>query len=144
MSRQQACVIEPRPDEVFISISDTENSPFYGYTRYPKTDGWKWCVELEFDDVLSDNRSRGFKAFTEEQAQCILGAVRKGHRLPVTVHCNAGISRSVAVAVFLRDFLGYSVDLCAADDESLMNLHVYRSLGACFSRFYKALPLKDL
>ncbi len=98
------------PRTVLISITDPGDP-----ARLP--DGWAGVLRLEFDDIAppfpvlirDGNKHRDLVPFDEPMATQVLefvgGVSQDVNR--VIVHCNAGISRSAAVARFLADYYGY-------------------------------------
>ncbi|MBB4861466.1 putative protein tyrosine phosphatase [Pseudomonas nitritireducens] len=66
-------------------------------------------LRLEFDDV--DSPQEGTTPFSPGLAQQILEFLQEVGDESVIVHCQAGYSRSCAVAKFMVDNLGYTLDL---------------------------------
>lgn len=86
--------------------------------------GWKHLLILEFNDI--DKKFHPWKLFDKNQAQQVIDFVES---LPdevdsLMVHCEAGISRSAAVALFIRDYYAPQLELKYAE---FYNKHV-RSL----------------
>ena len=63
-------------------------------------------LNIEFDDLTEDKVWNGYqlKALTEEQAKQIVDFIDLNNGKNIYIHCTAGISRSGAVATFIRDF----------------------------------------
>ena len=98
------------PRTALISITDPGDP-----ARLPE--GWAGVLRLEFDDIVppfpilirDGNQHRDLIPFNESMGTQVLefvGAVPPDVNR-VIVHCNAGISRSAAVARFLADYYGY-------------------------------------
>ncbi len=98
------------PRTALISITDPGDP-----ARLPE--GWAAVLRLEFDDITppfpvlicDGNQHRDLAPFDASMATQVLefvGAVPPDVNR-IIVHCNAGISRSAAVARFLADYYGY-------------------------------------
>jgi predicted protein tyrosine phosphatase len=120
------------PRTALISITDPGDP-----ARLPE--GWAAVLRLEFDDVAppfpvlirDGNHHRDIAPFDASMAAQVLefvGAVPQDVNR-VIVHCNAGISRSAAVARFLADYYGYRLH----DKAEWANRHVlsvlYKAAG---------------
>jgi len=122
-----------RPGVVVISICDP-NDPLI-------LQGWERVLRLEFDDVsereemlldrtlLPNGQRRKAVPFTEAMARQIMGVLAEYPTYDFIVHCNAGVSRSVAVARFISEETGRTLHLLggSASDETA-NGHVLRLL----------------
>ena len=64
----------------------------------------------------------------ENQAKQIIDFIQKNAGQNFIIHCCAGVSRSVAVASFMRDFMGYNVKYTEVHDDQFRNVHVYNML----------------
>ena len=120
------------PRTALISITDPGDP-----ARLPE--GWAAVLRLEFDDITppfpvlicDGNQHRDLAPFDASMATQVLEFV--GAVLPdvnrIIVHCNAGISRSAAVARFLADDYGYRLH----DKAEWANRHVlsvlYKAAG---------------
>ena len=120
------------PRTALISITDPGDP-----ARLPE--GWAAVLRLEFDDIVppfpilirDGNQHRDLAPFDASMATQVLEFV--GAVLPdvnrIIVHCNAGISRSAAVARFLADYYGYRLH----DKAEWANRHVlsvlYKAAG---------------
>lgn len=87
-------------------------------------------LRLEFDDITE--HLDGYKLFSFNYAKRIIEWI---DALPdecrfVVVHCEAGLSRSAAVAQFMITDMGFElhVDVFSKKDFSLANSHVYGTL----------------
>ncbi|MHA1437903.1 MAG: hypothetical protein ACTSPD_10030 [Promethearchaeota archaeon] len=95
VSRREALIIKPEEGEILISIySSGDSKPEFKET-------WKDILFLEFDDIDDPKCTHGLKLFTQEQARIILAFVDMCKPNAITVHCDAGISRSVGVMLAL-------------------------------------------
>lgn len=86
-------------------------------------------LRLEFDDV-EDDLGPAYRLFDHRDALKILRFVDLNKDEDIIVHCEAGISRSAAVAKFLKDHWGYKAGKVAqcSDNDSCYNTLVYRQL----------------
>ena len=111
MSRLRAQRLRPNPSCALISIS----TPGKPYARELPTKGWLGFLALEFDDVAhqvpehlgepSDWLTTSFIRFNEADASRVVFAARKAADAgckDLVIHCDAGLSRSVAIAESLR------------------------------------------
>ena len=113
-------------DSAIISIGYPDETCYLG-GRWNPLD---W-TRLEFHDI--DKPESGMVLFSENMARQIIDFVEriKDTKSLLIVHCNAGVSRSAAVARFVRD--AYSVELPEKalgwpQDTFFKNYHVYRTL----------------
>ena len=104
---------------------------------------------VDFDDVEGFVGSDGLHPFTLEQAREILAFVDQCGDEPILVHCQAGMSRSAAVALFLAREKGYLLDVkppCIGHTQ-YHNRHVYDTLhgaaGGSLAAYYAELELAD-
>jgi predicted protein tyrosine phosphatase len=93
----------PDSGEACISITNPRQSPA------SLEDGWAEVLRLGFHDT--DRRGGGFTEMTLEHAMDVLAFGRRHAAAPLTVPCQFGQSRSVAVGVFLAAWLGRPVQL---------------------------------
>ena len=101
---------QPRPGVVVISITDP-GDPL-------PLSGWDKVFRFEFDDcedreaILAQTTRRRdgsfgkLVAFTEAMARSIMSILAEHPTQDIIVHCNAGVSRSVAVARFISEETG--------------------------------------
>lgn len=84
---------------------------------------------LQFDDIDTDKSTHGLKPMSDEDAGHIVDALSQYvHEISqIIVHCDAGYSRSPAVAAALAKALGESDDKFFGYDYC-MNNHVYTTL----------------
>lgn len=89
-----------------ISISDSDSSP----TRLSPTFGR--VLRLAFDDLDGEALANGGEGvvFTAAMAELVLQFLRGANQAPnlegVLVHCEAGRSKSAAIAIFIAGALG--------------------------------------
>ena len=95
--RESACSIEPQTGVAVISISGPGQPA-------PLKVGWFPVLRLEFDDVVKPVAAvPNLVLFAEKHVQAIHEFVEFNLDLDFLVHCDAGVSRSTAVGIFLRD-----------------------------------------
>ena len=102
LSREEAERYEPRGKEICISISDPDAPPARVSSRFAAV------FRLNFDDVIERGEPDDI-LFAEDHAREItkfLDAWPDAER--VMVHCNAGVSRSPGVALWLCDLRGWA------------------------------------
>lgn len=123
-NRGQAEDLEPVEGTVVISISAPGD---------PATlkEGWEDILRLEFDDVVKvpDNMPE-IKAFCQAHVDAIHEFVDRHVEAGKNfiVHCDAGVSRSVAVGVFLNEVHGGNLKLHAIETTEFANSRVHRGL----------------
>ena len=112
----------PRPGVVVISITDPGDP-----LMLPD---WDVVHRFEFDDIsereevlgsFDGKKSRKLVAFTEAMAQRIMGILSNNPVQDIIVHCNAGVSRSVAVGRFINEETGRKLLLrgnCWSDENA--------------------------
>ncbi|RLB62473.1 MAG: hypothetical protein DRH08_12410 [Deltaproteobacteria bacterium] len=112
----------PAPNTAVISISNP---------GLPATlkDGWEAVLRLEFHDVVRIPVGMPeCEPFHDGHVVEIHDFVEENLDKDFLVHCDAGMSRSVAVGVFLQDVHGYTLHLHDAPDDSAANSRVKRGL----------------
>jgi len=87
----------PEAREVCISVTNPRQS------LATLRDGWFQVLRLGFHDT--DRRGGNFTVMSLAQARDVLDFSRGHAGAPLTVHCEAGASRSVAIGVFLAAWL---------------------------------------
>ena len=106
-------------------------------------------LAMQFDDVEGFIGSGGFKVFSHIEARRIIEFVTSLDGAPLVVHCQAGMSRSAAIAKFCADFMGYKLDLRKPCIGTLdfYNRHVYGTLNMTradnLKSYYAELELLD-
>lgn len=121
-NRAHAEAVAPTPNTVVISISNP------GLPARLK-DGWESVLRLEFHDVVT--RAEGMsqcEPFHDGHAVEIHDFVEENLDKNFMVHCDAGMSRSVAVGVFLQDVHGYTLHLHEAINDAAANSRIKRGL----------------
>ena len=132
--------MEADPYKCLLSIS----TPFKDYCQTPTLAGWMDVISLEFDDVQSLGAvafiGPSVVRFHTEQAIQLLEFLNKYFGRDMVVHCDAGISRSVAIGCFMRDHLDYELELHGGQNEDDMNKWVYRVLNKHRTRYFMVRP----
>lgn len=106
-------------------------------------------LALSFDDT--ETPGNGLLMFDVAQANTLLAALDTWMTDDGTllVHCEAGMSRSAAVAQWLADHYGYRLDLHPAGigTTAHLNRHVYRTLSAATGKdmaaYYAGIERQD-
>lgn len=96
----------PDAGEVCISIGNPRQSD-------PRLNGYAKVLRLCFHDT--DRVGGGFQVMTYNQAKIALDFGWDHRAAPLTVHCEAGASRSVAVGLFLAAWLERPLKVEATD-----------------------------
>jgi predicted protein tyrosine phosphatase len=123
-NRGQAVDLEPVEGTVVISIS----SP--GDPANLK-EGWEDVLRLEFHDVVKiPTDIPDIRAFCQTDADAVHEFVDKhvADGKNFAIHCDAGVSRSVAVGVFLREVHEAELTLHAINTDVAANSRVTRCL----------------
>jgi predicted protein tyrosine phosphatase len=121
-SRNNACVREPTPNTAVISIATP------GYPALLK-EGWDDVLRLEFHDVV--NIPKGMPEavpFSDTHAEDIHAFIAKHEGKDFMVHCDAGMSRSVAVGAFLKEAHDYELVLHEVETDDGANSRIKRGL----------------
>jgi predicted protein tyrosine phosphatase len=101
LNREQAESVEEGTGAVLISITTPLLCPAQIYVP-----AWEDVLRLEFDDIgqdLAEYRESSYVLPQREHAEQIVAFIRRHQTKSVVAHCEAGISRSAAVCVVLRD-----------------------------------------
>lgn len=109
--------LEPMDDVVLISIS----TPNIEYKDKINLEGWADSLALEFHDVMEPrmlNDDIPAIHFTQQHAVQTFNFIQLNLGKDFIVHCDAGISRSMAIGVFLYDFYTYDLNLDNAGMET--------------------------
>ena len=121
-NREQAEALKPDRGSVVISIS----SP--GFPANLK-EGWLDVLRLEFHDVVSIPRGiPDLIPFTYEHVEKVHEFVERYLDQDFMIHCDAGVSRSVAIGVFLQDVYGAELTTHAIHTTDGANSRVLSSL----------------
>lgn len=101
-------------------------------------DNWRDVLKLEFDDAVEPVLGMELTLFDEEMAEKTVAFIEKYKGLNFVVHCDAGISRSVAVATFMKDVYEYDRELFEIGSDQFRNIHVMNLLRrAWYKREYE-------
>jgi len=133
--------------EAVISLR-TPRSIYKGLTDHLKQK-FEAVLELRFHDVFEAEHRVGiyggpvYTGMNEKQADMVVSFIQG--RQAIVVHCDAGVSRSVAVGMFLRDYYKADVTLHSTWNDKLRNPRVYRLLQEANQRWRVAhgLPAVD-
>lgn len=88
-------------DSAIVSICNTDGSMIHWFKKQHNN-----VLNIDFDDSTFDDEESGIFSITESQAKDIVDFFENNiHVDNFIVHCEAGISRSAAVAVCFVDFL---------------------------------------
>lgn len=117
-SRQQAESLIPRPGFVAISITACSRSMASLHRE------WEDILFLQFDDVGANEEN----CFSRGQANAIIEFARRHEDKCFMVHCDAGLSRSVAVGLFLAAWLEKDLRTHACKTVQFYNAHVHALL----------------
>lgn len=120
--RQDACALTPTPDTVVISISNPGDPA-------PLLEGWGAVLRLEFQDFVTVPEGvENTVIFTEEHAKAVDLFVNGYQEKNFMVHCDAGVSRSVAVGLFIHEIFEHELTLHAIHTTKAANSLVLRTL----------------
>lgn len=128
-SRNAASKLPPDSEKVLISIS----SPTKEYDYDVPSKGWKHFLPIEFDDFANEEHFIEWDnpksvLFNRELGKKIIDTIKEYKPAEMIVHCDAGISRSVAIGAFIRDFFSYELVLTEWSDDRSKNQLVYNIL----------------
>ena len=128
-NRTQMKSVKPEDSVNLISIWSLN---FMARSQYGKEDvpmdGWKDVMKLEFDDVVSFTPQPKLVPFDAKMADELLSFMESHMGEEFVVHCDAGMSRSVAVACFLRDHYDYDVEIYSIDTDKYRNVTIMNML----------------
>lgn len=132
----------PLADEVCISITNPRQSP-------ARLTGFADILRLGFHDT--DRIGGGFTVMSGAHAADTLEFSARNASVPLTVHCEAGASRSVAIGMFLAGWLGRPLEVVATDVmvpnpwvlNQLRAAALYRSLRRCELRLLRCALFGD-
>lgn len=130
-SQKQFRELTPNGDHAIISIqSPTIKRVFFQQgTEFDVDPGWGPTLVLRFHDVLDDELDSWWKTFTPAQAEQTLDFIEANHTRNFDIHCDAGMSRSVAVGAFMADNLNMNMEIHSGPwGRQSMNIHVYNLL----------------
>lgn len=140
LPRADAETREPLAGEVCISITNPSQSP-------ASLDEYADVLRLGFHDT--DRVGGGFTVMSRAHARDCLEFGARHTGAPLTVHCQFGASRSVAVALFLAAWFGRPLEVAATDVlmpnpwvlNQLRAAALYRSLSDPDWRLFKCAVL---
>ena len=119
---------------IIISIHE---SPIEDYNIHFSKDYFcKDVLELHFSDIQESWESKipsDFLLFSDKDAEDIVNFVKKYENSPIDeilIHCNAGVSRSTAVAAAISEYLG--MDSSVYFKEGSPNEYIYKKLSEKF------------
>jgi predicted protein tyrosine phosphatase len=116
MSRTSAAEFDPPHGAVIIAIRNPRNAPL-------ELEGWADILHLDFHDI--DAPYEDFHLFTFKQAGQLCDFVAKHRDMRmIAAHCDYGVSRSAAVALFVSRLLRSSL----VEDVAGHNKLVFRRL----------------
>jgi predicted protein tyrosine phosphatase len=129
-NREQAIGLEPTEGTVMISISSPGD-------QANLKEGWEDILRLEFHDVVRIPKNMPeIRAFCTTHVDAVHEFVDKhvAAGKDFAVHCDAGVSRSVAVGMFLEEIHGGDLNLHAIHTTAAANSRVSRGL---FKKYWK-------
>ena len=127
-SREQFCKLQPNKDVCAISVWTPDKDAIDYDVLIPPLDGWKDILKVTFNDVTYQGMSHWI-LFNHELAKQIVAFIYKYPNVDFVIHCDAGMSRSVAIGCYLRDMLGYELTLNAWPNDEHRNQLVYSTLS---------------
>lgn len=120
-SREQFEALKPDGESVVISIFSPGKKP-------PKLEGWLATLAVDFHDVTDEACDDGLNPISDMQASAIFNFVTRHAGKNFIVHCDAGISRSVAVGLFIAANFSHELRLHAIGVSSFANSLVHMKL----------------
>jgi predicted protein tyrosine phosphatase len=115
--------VDPRVN--LISIESTNRT----YSKKVPDVGWNSFYQVAFDDII--NESGEGCVFNEEMAAGLyqrLKEIDNADTRKTYIHCDAGLSRSVAVGRFMATYLGFDVVYANAGTDAHANITVFNLL----------------
>lgn len=109
-----------KPNWAVISITE----PMSAFGQAKLKDGWHKVLRLEFHDLDVENEP--YVLMDKEMARQVVKFARDNSQEieGILVHCNAGVSRSAAIALWIADEFGLQFNR----QYHLHNKHVYKLL----------------
>lgn len=121
------------PEAVLVSIT----TPIIG-ERYENRDRFRRVLHLQFHDAGAAPEDEGrYKLFDWDMAVEVLEFAAQNLHCAWHVHCDAGMSRSVAIGRFLADHHGRALKLHACATDTFANPHVLRTLRSAAGGGYR-------
>lgn len=128
-SRKHMKEIEHSEYDCLISIWSTIALATQSYSDDDvPMDGWKDVLRLDFDDVVETKLGMSLTMFDEEMAKKVIAFIEKNKGSNFVIHCDAGLSRSVGVASFMKDVYTYDMELFEIGSDQFRNIHVVNLL----------------
>lgn len=131
--RDQMQYVDPDPSVNLITIWSRN---FMARSQYTDGDvpmkGWNDIIKLEFDDVVGESRRLNLIPFNSKMAEELLDFIQKHEGEEFAVHCDAGMSRSVAVGCFLRDNMDYDMELYSIGTDKHRNIIILNLLRRAY------------
>lgn len=118
-SREEVEAMRPISGVGLISICDPS-------APRPHVDRFADRLELRFDDIDDSLDTGSYRSFSYWDAACVALFLLRKKRNSLVVHCEYGVSRSAAVALFASEI--FCADLIRAHDAGGCNRLVYRRL----------------
>ena len=115
------------------------NTPGFRLADIPGN--WEDRLNLQFHDVIQedceykDADGNDFVIFTKEMANQVIRFVESIHEnREILIHCDAGISRSMAMGRFVSTFTPRELVILTPDmiDDRFSNIHVWNTLRRCW------------
>ena len=133
LSRSGVRTLEPDPDKCLISIwtADYEYHPDHDRVNL---DGWHDVLRLDFHDVTGHVDQAGFNPvlFDAVHAYKTLRFILKHLNKDFVIHCDAGLSRSVAVASFMKLGFSYEPVYHECSGDHFLNILVFNQLTKAY------------
>ena len=133
-NRSQVEGLEPTPNTVVISISNPslkiqDMAGASAGTPADLKDGWEAVLRVEFHDVVKvPHDMPDIVAFSQEHVDAIHAFVETYLDKDFVIHCDAGVSRSVAIGLYLQDVYDAELHTHAIDTTRAANSRVHRGL----------------
>ncbi len=128
-SRQHMREIEPNAYKCLVSIWSEIALATQSYQDDDiPLKGWWDALKLEFDDVVDPIVGMDVTIFDERMAKELLAFIDKNKGRDFVIHCDAGISRSVAVASFMKDAYEYDMELFEIGSDQFRNIRIVNLL----------------
>lgn len=128
-SRRHMKEIEPNAYKCLVSIWSKMALATQSYQDDDiPLEGWWDALKLEFDDAVEDVVEKGLTLFDEEMAKELLAFIEKNRGRDFVIHCDAGMSRSVGVASFMKEAYEYEIELFEIGTDRFRNIRIVNLL----------------
>lgn len=130
-SREHVRQLDPRPDTCLISIWSLIALAACEYKDVDvPMDGWYASLRLNFDDVTHTLPIGGMIVvpFDEAMGSQVLDFIEGNLERNFVIHCDAGMSRSVAVASVMAMLYGYDPVYHETGHDGMRNILVVNTL----------------